>query len=441
MRKPLPGRVQVKIGLVLATASLLVAAAILLSSSAAPILGDYVEWVYHGVLLRDALQGHPNPAYLLKTYPVPNSLTTVGIGLIMLVMPWKLAAKLWLIAGMALGLAAACRLQAASGRRQAWPIIVIAASALLGITFWCGFTNFLLGTYLAMWFCASLLRGGESRRLYAALLVLLFFTHMIPFGFAILVLGLYAWQTGRWGMLFQTLPALVLCLWYFAGRSAHGNADGQAGMVASVPYMTPAFAAYRVNSYLKCWGFVNPASSFDDSILMRLVGAKMFIALFALNAIIATGALWLGARTAWESIRTRSSQRFFWLAIAIFFSAALVMPGAAAGISDPGGRMVQVAVWTAVCTVATRRRWSGPLLGGCALLLLAANCWLLAAVAMTPPLQGSLAGPLPGFLRKFGHVLYIDRWTDYGVIDSRKMDAAIYPTAMFLERPQQPAKK
>ena len=70
-------------------------------------LGDYAEWTYHGILFRNVLQGSPNAAYALKHYPVPNSLTTLGLGLLMLLLPWQLAAKIWLLIGLCLGLVAA----------------------------------------------------------------------------------------------------------------------------------------------------------------------------------------------------------------------------------------------------------------------------------------------------------------------------------------------
>jgi hypothetical protein len=428
-------RVAERAMLALSIASLALMAAIMFAAPPAPILSDYVEWVYHGVLLRDLLQNHPDPAYLLKPYPVPNSLTTLGLGTLMLLLPWKIAAKLWLVCGMSVGLACAYSLQKASAQRQGWQLPVITATALLGINFWCGFTNFLFGTYFAMLLCALLLREIQSRWAYAALLILTFFSHMIPLGFALLVVGLYAAQKRQWRLLWQTLPALGLSVWYFAGRAVFGDPDGKAGMVASVPYMSPLFAAFRVNTFLKCWGFVNLASTFHDSILLRLVGAKIFVLLFLLNAILATSLLWLLARSAWSAVLGKTGQRFFWLAVTIFFGVSLVMPEAAAGISDPGGRMLQVAVWCGLCVVAIRKFWTGIALAACAIVLLAFSCYQMAAVAEKPPMTGSTDGAIPAWMRQFGHVVYTDRLPAYDCIDNGHMDLPIYPTAMFLKRP------
>lgn len=410
------------------------AAAALVYRGQAPVLGDYAEWTYHGVLLRNVLQGHPDAAYVLKRYPVPNSLTTVALGLLMLLLPWKIAAKVLLIAELAVGMAAAVQLQKGAGRAQGWRLLVLPAAMFLGIAFWDGFTNFLFGVSLAMLLCAVLLRGFESRWVYGLLLAATFFSHMIPFSFALLVLVLYAMEKGRWQLLWQAVPSAVLTGWYLVGRMMHGNADAHAGMVASVPYMTPLFVAFKANTYLKCWGFVNPASTGQDSILLRLVGAKIFVVLLVLNAVLAAGVLLLLGSTAWRALRTKAGPRCFWIAFTVFFLASLGMPGAAAGISDPGGRMMQVAVWCGVCLVATKRDWTGALLGCCALVLLGVDLYLLGAVGMRPPVGGATAGPLPARAREFAHVYYADRWSFYAAIEAGKMDEDIYPTAMFLKR-------
>ena len=415
-------------------ASLLFFAGAILLRSGVPSLGDYGEWTYHGVLLRDVLQGHANAAYALKTYPVPNSLTVVGLGVLMLVMPWKIAMKVWLLGELGLGLVCMLQLQRASGRMQGWRLVVLAGAMLLGTTFWFGFTNFMFGIYFAMLLCSMLLRGVESRWKYTVLLLLVFFCHMIPFGFAVLVLGLYAAQTGRWKVLWQTVPALAMTVWYFAGRLAHGNADGRAGMVASAPYMTGQFLLYKVNSYLKCWGFVNPALRAEDSVLLRVVGVKVFVLLFVLNAIVALGVLGLLGFEAWRAIRDRTPRRFFWVAVGGFFLVSLLMPGAMAGISDPGGRMLQVAVWCGVCLVVARGRWAGEVLGGCAFVLLAVNCWMLQTVAMEAPMAGSMGGRIPAHVRQFAHVYYSSKDDFLSDLETGQREREIFPTALFLKR-------
>jgi len=405
-----------------------------MTSHALPLLGDYSEWTYHGVLLRDWLQGHLDQGYVLKNYPVPNSLTTVGLGLLMLIMPWKLATKTWLIVEVVLGLFSADQLQRAAGRPQVWRSILMVPAVLLGTAFWFGFENFMFGTYFAMLLCALLFRAVESKWMYGALLTFAFFSHMIPYGFALLVLLLFSAQQGRWRLLLQAVPSGLLCVWYGIGRLTHANADAKAGMESSVAYLTPAFAAFKVNTYLKCWGFVNPASSSTDSVLLRLVGTKLFVVLFALDIVVAIGLAWLLSIAFWRSLRHNEDLRYFWIAVGIFVVVALAMPGAAAGISDPGGRMMQVALWCAVCVIGIRRRWPQLVLGACAVTLLVANGYLFEVVALKPPRIGATTGPLPDRVRQFAHVYYSGRVQYLDEIDTGKRDLKIFPTAMFLQK-------
>jgi hypothetical protein len=409
-------------------------ALVLFRSTLPLILGDYAEWVYHGVLLRNVLQGHPDASYLLKPYPVPNSLTTAGLGVLMMLMSWHMAAKLWLMAKVLLGIYCTLELQRSVGTVQSWKAVLIPTAVLFGTPFWFGFMNFMLGTYLAMLLCALLLRNVESRWLYGALLTVLFISHMVPYGFAIFVFGLYVWQHRRWKLMLQAVPSLVLCLWYFAGRLQHRDADGKAGMVSSVAFGTLRFALFKVNTYLKCWGMVNPAPNEHESILLRIVGDKGFAALWVANTAIALVLFGLLAPTAWRAVKDRTEQRFLWIAITLFFVVALVMPSELAGLSDPGGRMMQVAVWTGMCVVAIRQVWLRRTLTCCAGALLAVNLFLLGAVATAPQMEGAKGGALPTSVQGFAHVYYTRRWDYYGSIIDGKMDRKIYPTAMFLSR-------
>jgi hypothetical protein len=215
----------------------------------------------------------------------------------------------------------------------------------------------------------------------------------------------------------------------------HGDADGKAGMVSSVAYGTTRFVLFKVNTYLKCWGMVNPAPNEQESILLKLVGDKVFAALWLANIAVAVAVLVLLFMAARRAIRYRTEQRFLWIVIVVFFAVALVMPSELAGLSDPGGRMMQVSVWTGMCVVVAGRVWLRRTLACCAGALLAVNLFLLSVVASSPDMRGAVGGPLPASVRGFAHVYYTRRWDYYGSIAEGKMDRKIYPTAMFLSRP------
>ena len=406
----------------------------LVISRAAPLLGDYAEWTYQGVLLWNVLQGHADAAYQIKNYPVPNSMTTIVLALLMSFLSWQVAAKVWLALGIVTGMISALQLQRAAGVTQRWQLLVFTGGAIIGTAFWFGFENFLLGTFVAIFFAALLLKGLVTDWKYGATLVLSFFCHMIPFGFALVLFFFYAMQNKRWRLLWQAIPSLLLTVGYFIGRAMHGDADSKAGMVESVKYGTPMFVAFKANSFLKNWGFVNPAYGQHDSVLLLLTGNKLFVALFLLNLTIALGALVLLLRATWQAYRRNSADAFIWVTIALFAIVGLMLPGAAAGISDPGGRMLQVASWCGILVVSTRRRWTAHVLGICAIGLVVANCVLIEQVAMKPPVHGLSAGTLPAHLREFSHAYYAHAAADYTSLENGRMTQPIFPTAMFLTR-------
>lgn len=405
----------------------------LLFHSALPLLGDYVEWTYQGVLLRNVLQHHPDAAYVLKSYPVPNSSTTLGLGLLMLFLPWQIAGKVWLMLGIALGLFCGLQLQRAAGVEQRWQLIVFTGGAVLGTAFWFGFENFLLGTFLAILLASMLLRNVSSSWKYGVLLVCAFFSHMIPFAFALTLLLLYCLQNACWRLLWQAVPSFVLTAGYFAGRLLHGNADAKAGMTDSVRYRSPMFAAFKVNSVLKNWGFLNPASGQHDSILLGLAGQGIFLLLFALNLIVAVVALVLLTRAALQAFKHRKRDRFVWASIGLFTAAGLLLPGALAGISDPGGRMLQLALWCGVLIVSAKKYSTQLAMSICATVLLVSNCILFTMVALRPAIEGSTSHSVPPHIRQFAHVYYAHAAADYNNLQQGQMDAPIYPTAMFLK--------
>ena len=139
-------------------------------------------------------------------------------------------------------------------------------------------------------------------------------------------------------------------------------------------------------------------------------------------------------------MRERRPDRFFWVAAGVFFAGGCLLPGALGGVSDPGGRMMQLVVWSAVLVAGAERRrgWVAPLAGACSVVLLAANLCLLQTVAMQAPQTGEVHGPIPAAIRQFGHEYYADRYIDYEAIEKGRMDQVIYPTALFFRRDATP---
>lgn len=195
-----------------------------LSSGQPPILRDYPDWVYQGVLLAKLLTGHPVSGYALKLYPVPNSITTVGLGLLTVAFGWVLAAKLWVV--IYLGFAAFSSLYAGKvfGVKDGGLWWVLPVTLFLGQLFWFGTISFNIGLCLLLLIACTLYRQRESMGLFVLLLIACFFVHLIVYASALVMILLYCMQYRRWKLAYVAIATMPLVAWYFAGRLiTHSN--------------------------------------------------------------------------------------------------------------------------------------------------------------------------------------------------------------------------
>lgn len=417
-----------------------------------PSLGDFGDWVYEGVLLRDVLLVQPQHLYLIKHYPVPNSFNTLLMGVLMLGMPWQWAAKLYLCLQLAFQFCAAvvffyaCRSVRPAVRPEIW--LIVPGAILLGVNFWYGFMNFQTGVAWAMLVCALLLWRAGPVAPYAVLLVCTFFTHMIPCAFACLALIAAAVYDRRPALLRALVPTAVLTIWYLIGRFFYAhNADARARIDTKIVYLSKDFFAYKINSFLKSFGFVNPSTNADHSLSLYLLGDKLYFALFLINAILAAIFLWLIVQRCYRSIRIGALDAFLWTAVLVFGVIYLVAPGSALGVSDPGARALQVALWTAMF-LAAGSRWPVRIAAACAVILFAANFYLFNRLAMMPTYQKATSGEmgvsialnvdppskLPRAVTHFGHIPFQDKTQYYQALEEDDMELDIFPTGMFLKR-------
>jgi hypothetical protein len=401
-----------------------------------PALGDYGDWVYEGVLFRDLLLVVHHPDYIFKHYPVPNSFNTAALGVLMLAMPWQWAAKVYLVLQLAFQfLAASIFFQAVrsvhpGARSEIW--FVVPGAVFLGMNFWYGFMNFQTGVAWAMLVCALLLWRARPTSLYSLLLVFTFFTHMIPCAFACLALIFAAWLDRRPRMLWALVAPAFLSGWYLVGRFFYAhNADAHAAIDTKIRYLSGDFFAYKINSFLKSFGFVNPSANADTSLALHFFGDKLFFALFLLNALLAGIFFWLILSRGLRSLRQRSLDAFLWLAIAAFAIVYLVLPGMAMGVSDPGSRALQVALWMAIF-LAADSVWPVRIASACAVCLLAANFYLFQKLATSPPQEYAVETHLPAVIAHFGHIPYEDKTQYYSALEQGRFDQSIFPTGVFL---------
>ncbi len=411
-------------------------AAVLFAQRGAPRMTDLANWAYQGVLLARHLRGIPDAAHALKAYPVPNSAATLGMGVLALTLPWKIAVKVWLCAQMGVTFAAIRHLARTIGASGAvwW---IVPQTAFFGVNWWYGFINFELGLAWVLLMASMLLRRarGEQGRDWTLGLVLVaaFFTHMIPFAFCGLLLVLYAWQTRRWRVVWQLVPSAMLSFWYLAGRYLEaGNADGQAGMVETVRDYSAAFWIYKVNSYLKSFGFANP-SSYRGSIALSMMGRAPFLALILVDLALAVLVGWLMVVRGREAFGTKAPERFLWVAMLVFLPLFLLAPGTALGVSDPGSRLLQAAL--ALGTLLVCRGASGLLraASGCGAVLSVAALLVFARIQLgTAAFEGSSG--LPKSVVQFAHVPFDDQDYFFGALERGDYSLTVFPTGMLLNR-------
>lgn len=196
-------------------AVLLAYAVVFCVASGPPLLDDYPDWVYQGVIFARLIQHHPSTAYVLKHHPVPNSLTTVGIGLLCAAFGWKLAAKIWLVCVLAIFGAGCLRLEKRLKIPGSHALFLLPTAILVGFNFWLGYVGFLLGVALMLWMIAHLLDDKRHDWKTAIYLVLIFFAHFLPCAAAIVVLCMLSRQERSWRIL-AAAPVIVLIVWYAA---------------------------------------------------------------------------------------------------------------------------------------------------------------------------------------------------------------------------------
>jgi len=406
---------------------------LILLHRAVPLLGDYSIWTYEGVLFRNHLLGVADAFHTLKHYPVPNSATTLGIGLLALAMPWQMAAKLWLCLHLAFSaFALRSLLRATKAPAALW--FILPSATFLNLNLWWGFINFQWGIALAMVFAAMLL--GSPKRIWplGLMLVLLFFTHMIPFTFAVLLLAFHAYQVKRYRLLLSVVPSALLTFWYVWGRVflAH-NADAQTPMLSTLGQGGYAWMlAYKVNSFVKGLGFINPVDT-QRPLSLALFGKPLYLLLLIATLALAALLLWAIAQSARASFHSNGPNRFLWITGGLCGVAYIFLPGTALGVSDPGSRVLQVSLAVALACL-TRPGLLLKAAAALSVLLAASGLFLFANIPFQPSMPKSEIAINPT-LAGFAHAPYNYAAFYLDELEKGELDEAVFPTALFLSSP------
>ena len=396
---------------------------VILRAQQAPLTVDYPDWVYQGVLFHGVLTGHPVAGYALKHYPVPNSLTTVVLGLLDCILPWVWAAKMWVAVYLALAFTASKILARVSGAADWQMIVVLPTVAFLNLDFWWGHISFEMGLCLLLFFFSLLLHGASAGWI-AGLLCLLFFTHMEACACGMLLLGAWTWQERRWKRLWAMVPTVALTVWYAVGRYSSGNVDGRAVVPAAYRWGSSAFVLFRMNTTLKEFGYVNAQGVDGGSLTEAIFGRAILLGLIAAGCGLAVLCFHLVLRCSKHSWR-----RSVWWFLILLLGLAVLLPQVTFGVADAGSRLLLAGVVVAFFAV----RWDGRIGTAAAVLsaiLCVANLVQFARVGANPRIRGA-AGGLPTAMLLFGHVEPDRRAAVYRALEQGQMHEMVFQTGMF----------
>jgi len=412
-------------------ATMLAYACVILAATDPPPFVDLPDWVYQGVLFHGALTGHPVAGYALKHYPVPNSLTTVGLGLLDLLMPWQWAGKVWVVLYLALATLASWTVLRAS-KVDAWPVVVTMPVLFLNLDFWWGHISFEMGLCLVLLLVAMLLQDAPAWSV-SAMLVLLFFTHMEDCAGGLLVLIMWLVLLREWRKLWTAVPVAGLIAWYSIARFVGGDADVRGLPGAGYRYGSVGFVVYKVNTFVKVFGFVNVVDRGMASISERLEGRVAFLVLVAASLAMAAIFLIKIVRAALAK-QTQHSTRVIALSTLTLLAISALLPQIWLGVADPGSRLVLMAAATGLLIVDWRGRCAVAI-AMLSVVFCCVNLYQLQRVERDPRIAGK-AADLPSSLLRYGQVEPATRLDYYEKLRRGEMDEAIFPTAMFVKKGQ-----
>ncbi len=374
----------------------------------------------------------PVQGYSLRLYPVPNSLTTLGIGLLATVVSWQWAGKIWILCYFALSGEAVRRLSRALDVRSTLLWFLLPGSVFLNLDFWYGHINFEIGMCLLLIMLSLLLKGQRKGWHLNALLVLLYFTHMEACACGMLLQLCFTVQRRSIKHLFPLFPAVALTGWYATARFRAGPSDSPIGMAGQYRYGSFAYVLFKLQSYVKTLGYVNVVSSNGNSFTYVLLGRYIMVSLATLSFIIGIALVFGAFKAVRLDWRLKPQLRYVWVLIGSLLLIGTLAPQSILGTSDPGSRLTLIAACLSMfLIVETAPRFLG-IAAFCSLTLCICNLWQFERVAETPEVVVR-SSALPGLLQRYAHVEPATRLQYYRSLERNCFKESIFPTAMFRE--------
>jgi hypothetical protein len=405
-------------------------ACVILIAKAPPAFVDYPDWVYQGFLFHGVLTGHPFAGYVLKHYPVPNSTTTIGLGLMDTVLPWQWAAKLWICLYLALAIFATWFVLHVFNLHGWHLVVALPAIAFLNLDFWYGHISFEIGICLVLLLLGMLKRNASSWAI-GLMFLLLFFTHMEACAGALLLLVLWCAVTRQWRKMWTAIPMVAFTAWYVIARFSGGNRDVQGLPKADYAYGSPGFLIYKANTFFKVFGYVNACTGSGLSESEKIFGKSLFLFLIAASLTISTLCLWHMLRLSTKT-RPDSFHRIIGVFVIILLAISALLPQIWLGVADPGSRLLLLASAVGLLFIKWRNS-AGLAIAGLSALLCLANLWQFARIDNNPDAKGQ-SRDLPSALIRYGHVEPSTRVFYYEKLERGEVKEYVFPTGIFQKK-------
>lgn len=406
-------------------------AAVILITPRAPLLQDYPTWVYEGVVVGHALQGHPAPNFLWKHFPVPNLLSDVGLGVLCTMMPWRWAAKLWVCFYLALSYFACYRFTAWLPNRSFQVYWIAPTILVLNLCFWWGFLNFQFSVVLMLLFCYYLFKENARPWAIGTLLIFVFLSHAICFAVCGIALLVHALANKNYRLLQTVLPSGFLVAWYIYGRFVSiGDPESLVLSDVPVPYFSRAFGVYKMNTFFKSLGYVNPRLG-TASVASSLFGSDVMYILILAVGVLGFALIYLMIHSLRVSLKERAPERLLWVTVGLVFIAALCCPSRALGISDPGSRFMVCGLALGVMLL---RPGGGLFKTACFLSTALGVVGVVMFTAISFQIIPTKSGHLVRAISAFAHVEPDLRSYYYNVLETGDLDKPVFGTSLLYNR-------
>jgi hypothetical protein len=403
-----------------------------------PAFVDYPDWVYQGVLFHGVIIHSPIPGYALKSYPVPNALTTIGIGIINLLVSWQWAGKLWICTYFLLAIFAIFRLARILDVRGNALWYALPGLVFLNLNFWFGHINFEFGLCVFLLFASMLFEAIPNNRGYAWVLVLLFFIHMEACACGVLLFICFCLSRRCLNLLWQCIPVSLLVVWYSIARFLGGNIDSATAPRAEYHLKSIKFVVFKIQTFFKTLGYVNVRTMSGFSKTEALYGRNLTLLFAGLSFLLGVAILILASRQMLRAYRANSETRFAWIFVLTVLIIAMMLPQMLLGTADPGSRLILVSLAMALFLIAKSDSKGMLFVALGSLVLCTANLYQLYVVGANPYIKTGAQATFPLSMGKYAHVEPETRLCYYQSLATGKMTQMIFSTALFYETVKHP---